>query len=289
MMRPSMSYMNVVIAILLLNKNRVFLRYLNYAYLELSMIDRLKNVKLVRKLVYAVVGALTYPGLALINRLTIIGSEHVKALPKSNVLFVSNHQTYFADVMAFLHIFCAVRWRKKSKLGIPFYLLNPFVNVNFVAAEETMKDNLLTKIFTLAGAITIKRTWRAAGKDIKREVDTNDFSKITEALSKRWVITFPQGTTKPFAPGRKGTAHIIKEMQPIVIPVVISGFWRAFNRKGLRFKKRGTELCVRFKPPLELNYEESLDQILERIMDAIEQSSTYMMRGKHHVLSGPAL
>lgn len=251
------------------------------------MMDWLKNVKLVRKLVYAVVGALTYPGLAIVNRLSISGAEHITTLPRRNVLFVSNHQTYFADVMAFLHIFCAIRWRKKNKLGLPFYLLNPFVNVNFVAAEETMKDNLLTKIFTLAGAITIKRTWRAAGKHIKREVDSKDFSKITEALSKRWVITFPQGTTKPFAPGRKGTAHIIKEMKPIVIPVVISGFWRAFNRKGLKFKKRGTALAVRFKAPLELNYDESLDQILERVMDAIEQSSTYMLRGKHHAAIQP--
>jgi hypothetical protein len=86
--------------------------------------------------------------------------------------------------MAFLHIFCAFKWRKVNKLGLPYYLLNPFVNVNFVAAEETMKDNILTKLFTLAGAITIKRTWRASGKDIKREVDANDYTKIYEALKK---------------------------------------------------------------------------------------------------------
>jgi 1-acyl-sn-glycerol-3-phosphate acyltransferase len=124
------------------------------------------------------VGLATYPGLAMVNKIKITGTEYLKQLPKQNVLFVSNHQTYFADVMAFLHIFCAVKWRKLNKLGIPYYLLNPFVNVNFVAAEETMKDNLLTKLFTLAGAITIKRTWRAGGKDIKREVDSGDYTKI---------------------------------------------------------------------------------------------------------------
>ena len=123
-------------------------------------------------------GLATYPGLAMVNKIKITGTEYLKQLPKQNVLFVSNHQTYFADVMAFLHIFCAVKWRKLNKLGIPYYLLNPFVNVNFVAAEETMKDNLLTKLFTLAGAITIKRTWRAGGKDIKREVDSGDYTKI---------------------------------------------------------------------------------------------------------------
>lgn len=248
------------------------------------LVDKLKDIAVVRKMVYAVVGMLTYPGLAIVNKIKITGTEYLRELPKKNVLFVSNHQTYFADVMAFLHIFCAVKWRKMNKLGIPFYLLNPFTRVNFVAAEETMKDNLLTKMFILAGAITIKRTWRAGGKDVKREVDSSDYTKIYEALKKSWVITFPQGTTKPFAPGRKGTAHIIKEMQPIVIPVVINGFWRAFNRKGLAFKKRGTILSVRFKEPLHINYNDSVEMILEVVMDAIEQSKKYMMQGSHHAV-----
>lgn len=246
------------------------------------LVDHLKKVKLIRKLFYAVVGMVTYPGLAMVNKIKITGTEYLRQLPKQNVLFVSNHQTYFADVMAFLHIFCAVKWRKKNRLGLPYYLLNPFVNVNFVAAEETMKDNILTKLFTLAGAITIKRTWRAAGQDIKREVDANDYTKIYEALKKRWVITFPQGTTKPFAPGRKGTAHIVKEMNPVVVPVVINGFWRAFNRKGLKFKKKGTVLSVQFKAPMQFDPALSIDEILDQIMDAIEQSKQYMMRGKHH-------
>ena len=252
------------------------------------LVDILKKVKLVRKLFYAVVGIVTYPGLAMVNKIKISGTEYLKQLPKQNVLFVSNHQTYFADVMAFLHIFCAVKWRKVNQLGLPYYLLNPFVNVNFVAAEETMKDNLLTKLFTLAGAITIKRTWRAGGKDIKREVDSNDYTKIYEALKKRWVITFPQGTTKPFAPGRKGTAHIIKEMNPVVVPVVINGFWRAFNRKGLKFKKKGTLLSVQFKEPIHFDSSLTIDEILDQVMDAIEQSTKFMMRGKHHHEISPA-
>lgn len=252
------------------------------------LVDKFKEVKLIRKLFYAVVGIITYPGLAIINKIKITGTEYLQQLPKQNVLFVSNHQTYFADVMAFLHVFCAVKWRKMNRLGMPYYLLNPFVNVNFIAAEETMKDNLLTKLFTLAGAITIKRTWRAGGKDIKRDVDTGDYTKIYEALRKRWVITFPQGTTKPFAPGRKGTAHIIKELNPIVVPVVINGFWRAFNRKGLKFKKKGTLLSIRFKQPIHFDSSLNIDEILEQIMDAIEQSKQFMMSGKHHHEVAPA-
>ena len=250
-----------------------------------NIIARLKHVSLVRKMVYATLGVATYPGIALFNRIRITGTEHLRALPRSNVLFVSNHQTYFADVITFIHIFCAVKWRKQNSLGIPYYLLNPFSNVYFVAAEETMKDNWLTRLFALGGALMVKRTWRAEGQDVRRSLDPKDTNKIAMALSKSWVITFPQGTTRPFAPGRKGTAHIIREQQPIVVPVVINGFWRAFNRKGLAFKKKGTLLSVRFKQPLDINYSATVDEILEQVMDAIEQSRKFMMKGRHHLMA----
>lgn len=162
--------------------------------------------------------------------------------------------------------------------------MNPFTNVFFVAAEETMNSSWLTRLFKLGGALTVKRTWRAEGEDVSRDRDEFDTQKIDKALSKSWVITFPQGTTKPFAPGRKGTAHIIKNNQPIVVPVVINGFWRAFTKKGLTFKKVGTPLTVRFKPVLEIDYNSSVEVILDQVMDAIEQSKEYMLKGKHHTM-----
>lgn len=250
-----------------------------------SMTDRFARVGVVRKLVYAMIGILTYPGLTMINRLRITGTEHLRGLPRRNVLFVSNHQTYFADVITFLHIFCAVKWRKHNRLGLPYYLLNPFSRVHFVAAEETMKDNILTRLFALGGALMVKRTWRAEGADVQRSLDPADTQKISRALSRSWVITFPQGTTRPFAPGRKGTAHLIREHRPVVVPVVINGFWRAFSRKGLSFKKRGTVLSVRFKPPMCIDYSAPVEDILAHVMDAIEQSREYMLRSRHHLLS----
>lgn len=247
--------------------------------------ERMRHIRLVRSMVYAVVGAVSYPGLAWVNKIKVEGTENLKGLPKKNVLFVSNHQTYFADVIAFMHIFCAVKWRKKNKLGLPYYLLNPFTNVYFVAAEETMNGSWLSRMFKLAGAVTIKRTWRADGLDVQRNRDENDTDKIDEALQKSWVITFPQGTTKPFAPGRKGTAYIIKNNRPIVVPVVINGFWRAFNKKGLKFKKKGSKLSIRFKAPLNIDYDAPVEDILESVMDAIEQSREHMLKGKHHALA----
>jgi 1-acyl-sn-glycerol-3-phosphate acyltransferase len=247
-----------------------------------SLTERLRNVNLVRKLVYFIVGLFSYPGLAIVNRLRITGTAHLRKLPRNNVLFVSNHQTYFADVITFLHIFCAVKWGKKDRLGIPYYLLNPFTRVNYVAAEETMKGSWISRLFALAGAITVKRTWKKEGAEVRRGLDPSDTRKITRALQKNWVITFPQGTTKPFAPGRKGTALIIKQNRPVVVPVVISGFWRAFNKKGLKFKKKNTLLSVEFKAPLEIDYEAPSEVILSQVMDAIEQSRKFMMKGKHH-------
>jgi 1-acyl-sn-glycerol-3-phosphate acyltransferase len=247
-----------------------------------SIGERLRHFNFIRKIVYVIVGLVSYPGLAIINRIKISGTEHLRKLPRNNVLFVSNHQTYFADVIAFLHIFCAVKWGKKDRLGIPYYLLNPFTRVNYVAAEETMKGSWISRLFALAGALTVKRTWRPEGSEIRKGLDPSDTRKITRALQRNWVITFPQGTTKPFAPGRKGTALIIKQNKPIIIPVVISGFWRAFNKKGLKFKKTGTILSVRFKEPLLIDYDLPADVIMTKIMDAIEQSRKYMMTGKHH-------
>jgi len=250
-----------------------------------SLKERIKRSRFVKSLVYAVVGFISYPGLMWVNKLKVSGTENIKDLPRHNVLFVSNHQTYFADVITFLHIFCAVKWGKVNRLGLPYYLLNPFTRVYYVAAEETMRGSWISRLFTLAGALTVKRTWREGGKEVRRGLDPSDTRKIERALRDNWIITFPQGTTKPFAPGRKGTALIIKHHKPVVVPVVISGFWRAFNKKGLRFKKKGSLLSVRFKEPMQIDYEAPAEEILEQVMFAIEQSKAHMMKGPHHWLS----
>ncbi len=84
-------------------------------------------------------------GISIFNHLKIEDTKHVAVLPKRNVLFVSNHQTYFADIIVFIHILCAVKWRKPNHLGgIPYYLLNSFTHVYFVAAEETMRSSWIS-------------------------------------------------------------------------------------------------------------------------------------------------
>ena len=41
---------------------------------------------------------------------------------------------------------------------------------------------------------------------------------------------------------------------------------------------------VRFKAPLEIDYTSSVEVILDQVMDAIEQSKEYMLKGKHHTM-----
>lgn len=246
-----------------------------------NTIQKLKNYRFVKSLIYFFVGIVSFPGIAIVNKLNISGTEYISKLPKKHVLFVSNHQTYFADVITFLHIFCAVKWRKQNRLGVPYYLLNPFTRVNYVAAVETMRSSWLSRFFTWAGAITVRRLWNEHSTEKQKGLNPGDTRNISKALEHNWVITFPQGTTTPYAPGRKGTAYIIKRERPVVVPVVIDGFSKAFGKKGLKLKKWGTKLTVRFKEPLQFTFEESLEEILEVVMDAIEQSKKFKAHRDH--------
>ncbi len=230
-----------------------------------------------KKWVIRLAGVLSHRRYRGFNELQIEGSDILRNLPHNNVLFISNHQTYFADVMAMFHVFNAALSGRDDNIKNVGYLWNPKLNVYFVAAKETMKSGLLPKIFAYAGSISIERTWRASGENVNRQVKMSDISNINKALNDGWVITFPQGTTTPFKPIRKGTAHIIKHYKPIVVPIVIDGFRRSFDKKGIRVKKKNILQTMEIKAPLEIDYENtSIDQIVEKIEYAIEQHPSFL-------------
>jgi 1-acyl-sn-glycerol-3-phosphate acyltransferase len=241
-------------------------------FLGLFEKDPFGNWMIVKRLLIMIIGWFTYYRFTAVNKIRIEGSEHLHNLPDHGVLFLSNHQTYFADVIAFYHIFCAVKWGYKDTISPPFYLFSPRVRSYYVAASETMKEGgILPRLFSMGGAITINRSWRANGENVQRGLDNSAQDKISMGLGHGWVVSFPQGTTKPYAPVRKGTAHLIREQEPIVIPVVINGFRRAFDKKGLRFKKRNTTITVRFKPPMSFLPDEDVETMVARVTAAIEQ------------------
>jgi 1-acyl-sn-glycerol-3-phosphate acyltransferase len=221
-----------------------------------------------RRMVLSVCGVGSHINLGVRNSLSVSGLEHLAGLPERNVLIVSNHQTYFLDVMAIFHAVTSGRTSPLSGVRAP-------LKMSFVAAHETMKERgLLPKFFAAAGAVCVKRTWRDGEREVSRPLDTADLFNIGRALNAGWLITFPQGTTKPGAPGRRGTAHLILHHRPVVVPVVIDGFGTAFDKTGLKVRAPGTALSLRFKAPIEVDAESDTDEVLAQVMEGIEQGPT---------------
>lgn len=225
-----------------------------------------------KKYLISILGAVFYRRFHKTNHLKVEGGEVLESLPHRHVLFVSNHQTYFADVTAMLYSMCAARKGKLHRLNSLGYMFNPPANIYFIAARETMKAGILPRIFAYAGAVEIQRTWREAGQEVHRKVNPEDTKNIGIALSDGWVITFPQETTTPDAPGRKGTAHIIRQYRPLVVPIIVDGFRHAFDKKGLKLEHPGTVLSLCYFPPLDIDYDnDSVEAIMEKVMKAIGQ------------------
>ena len=229
-----------------------------------------------KKWIIRIIAALSYRRFNGINKLHITGTDNFLDLPDTNVLLISNHQTYFADATAIIHVInAALNGRKNSIKGLS-YVWRIKLNLYYIAAKETMSKDLLTKILSYTGSIPVERTWRDGEKDLQRKVNPENVKNIDAALADGWVITFPQGTTKAWAPIRKGTAHMILKNKPKIIPIVIDGFRRSFDKKGLFLKKRGVAQKMEIKPPLEIDYEnDSVDNIIEKIGQAIEQDRSF--------------
>lgn len=254
------------------NDPNPFFRYVSYIDIfGLFERDPFGNWLILKRFIILVAGLPTYWRLAVANQLKVEGAEYLEKLPNQNVYFISNHQTYFADVIAFYHIFCSVKWGFRNRV-LPIALFAPRARTFYVAASETMKEGFIPKIFSLAGAILVERSWRAKGENVKRTLDTSAGDNVAMGLKFGWVVSFPQGTTSPYAPIRKGTAHIIKDNNPIVVPVVIDGFRRAFNKSGLNYKKRNTEIKVKFKEPIYFSPDATVEEITEVVKNIIEQN-----------------
>ena len=237
------------------------------------------HILFLKKWIIRVFGFATHQRFRGFNSLQIEGSEVLRQLPDRHVLFISNHQTYFADVVAMYHVFNASLKGREDSIKNIFYIWKPKLNLYYVAASETMKAGWLPRILAYVGAVTVDRTWRSQGKELeeKREVNQDQVENIKVALDDGWVITFPQGTTKSFKPIRKGTAHIIKNYKPIVVPIVIDGFRRSFDKKGLHLKKKGILQSMVIKELLDIDYEnDTIEQIVEKVEMAIEQHPSFL-------------
>ena len=223
-----------------------------------------------KRLIIAFVGLLTHRTFSS-NKFIIKGSKNLVNLPESNVLFVSNHQTYFYDVIAMLHVFNSSVKGRIDSVRRPKYLISPKTNLYYIASIETMKKSLITKLLTYAGAVLIKRSWRDSGESVSRNIRTEDPNKIKLALKDGWVITFPRGTTDNTKPVRKGSAYIIKNNKPLVVPIKISGFKNVFQKNGLKVLDRKKKFSIEIMKPINKDISKSsIDEItimLENIIN----------------------
>jgi 1-acyl-sn-glycerol-3-phosphate acyltransferase len=198
--------------------------------------------RLVRRGMILSIGNLLTPAyFRWLNSVKAEGVDVLKALPRKNVIFLSNHQTYFTEAIAFYDLLYIV-------LDMPYE--DP--HLRFSAATETMKKNLLTKILTYAGGVTFRRSFREAGKEVNRPVDLEGIGKIEEAIATGWLLHFPTGTTQHHAPIRPGIAQLLHRTKPIAVPVRVDGFRDLLLHK--QFPGRtGKDATIRFFPPMDLD------------------------------------
>ena len=167
-----------------------------FLYLSHNFYSLKKNILgqsiFLKRIIIAIVGFITHKSFRSKN-FKIIGSKNLIDLPDNNVLFVSNHQTYFYDVIAMLHVFNSSVKGKIDSVKRPKYLFNPKTNLYFIAAVETMKNSLITKLLAYAGAILIQRSWRDSGESINRQVRLEDPSNINLALEGWLGYNFSKG------------------------------------------------------------------------------------------------
>ncbi len=219
----------------------------------------------IKKIIIIVVGLYTHSWYSK-RRLIIKGTEIIKTLPDTKVLFISNHQTYFADVSAMIHVINASLKNRVNSIKNPSYLFRSKYNLYYVASKVTMKSKFLSRVLEYTGSVSIGRPWIEKDNTPKM----SDFSNIITAINTGWVINFPQGTTNPKAEVRNGTSFLIKKVQPIVIPIVIKGFSDFFHRTRLKTLDKNATMSITFKPPLNIDTDLSIEEINKLIKEAIE-------------------
>jgi 1-acyl-sn-glycerol-3-phosphate acyltransferase len=183
----------------------------------------------------------TVPYLAILNDVHVEGDGVLKSLPRRNVVFLANHQTYFLEALTFFDL---VYVRHQFPLEDPV--------LRFSAAEETMKKNLLTKLMAVIGGVTFRRSFRDGGVDVQRPVDMDGVARVEEAIGDGWLLHFPAGTTRKGAPLRAGVPRLLHSTKAVALPVRVDGFREMLLHKqvpGKLFKR----CSLKIHPPLDLD------------------------------------
>lgn len=201
----------------------------------------LREIVLRRALFCAFAAGFTIPYFKVLNRVDVEGRERLTSIPRRGVVFLSNHQTYFTEAIAFFDLVYrrrGVRWE------------DPYLR--FSAAEETMGKNLATSLLTTAGAVTFRRSHRHDGVDLRRSVDLEGIGRIEQAIRSGWLLHFPTGTTRQGAPIRPGVARLLHSTQAVAVPMRVDGFREMLLHKQIP-GRIGRRASIRIGDPLDLD------------------------------------
>jgi 1-acyl-sn-glycerol-3-phosphate acyltransferase len=217
-----------------------------------------------RALFLAFAAGFTIPYFSVLNRVDVEGRERLTTVPRRGVVFLSNHQTYFTEAIAFFDLVYrrrGVRWE------------DPYLR--FSAAEETMGKNMATSLLTTAGAVTFQRSHRHDGVDLRRSVDLEGIGRIEQAIRSGWLLHFPTGTTRQGAPIRPGVARLLHSTQAVAVPMRVDGFREMLLHKQIP-GRIGHRASIRIDDPLDLDRfyaqpytPEAGAQVAARIAEAI--------------------
>ena len=106
------------------------------------------------------------------------------------------------------------------------------------------------------GTICVDVT-RTANRWSTAKVDRRGRPVDTGLRGRLGAATYPQGTTAPGAPATHRLRRDgIKHFRPIVVPVRLDGLREAFDKTGLKLRKTGRELAVRYGRPLDIDYDQ---------------------------------
>jgi 1-acyl-sn-glycerol-3-phosphate acyltransferase len=189
-----------------------------------------------------------------LNRVTVLGREHIPRRGARNLLICSNHisalDPFLIGIVA-MPRFSPVWWRAPAK-------------------EELFDRPIVNTVLRTWGAFPVKRGQR----------DFASMEHMVELLQTSVIVIFPEGTwseTGRLLPGRRGAGKVIYEAKPTVIPVAITGTDRILPRDHT-LPRLGQRAAIAFGPPVDLKrfYAESdspelSQQIVDTVMAAIGQ------------------
>jgi 1-acyl-sn-glycerol-3-phosphate acyltransferase len=183
-----------------------------------------------------------------LNRVTIVGREHIPKRGASNILICSNHLSAldpFLIGIIGMPKFSPVWWRAPAK-------------------EELFDRPVVNTVLRTWGAFPVKRGQR----------DFASIERMVQLLPSSVIVIFPEGTwseTGQLLRGRSGVGMVIYKARPTVIPVAITGADRILPR-GHTLPRIGRRITIAFGPPVDLTRfyaEPDSPELSQRIVDEV--------------------